>query len=620
MDARMDDKVKNEVGEGGSEKKLLDDQFTKEAVMEVEEEEEAEEYGAPGTSAQFPILPTGPVPIISSPELQKSDDSSAVSRPAQRDSSMNPCVLGNMRSSISSARSMRRSTSKDIESDVSFSVDEPEFVRAVPLSSALRIFGKHWKDSTGSDFTYNLSAPACHIDVFFSHSWQTTWWMKVIGIIYYHNVMSSYAIATVLHVLLLGLTLAGQDIPVFSSGVAQAFVLEGDVLIPVGFSFKYVPGCLAFILALSFGQRCALRRKSCFLDKMCINQTDPVKKHKGVRQLGALLRFSEQMMVLWQPEYLGRLWCVFELAAFSYMHGHRENALIFYPLKRPMLALCVFGFHLLSCLSLSVVSPLLVHSDWHLQWLAENVYDGWRFVYLWGIYFVTCFAGLYFLPSMFLWRFCRDYARDADFVHDQLIDFRVARAHCFLESDREYVIGCIKRWFRSVHQFEDFVQNELRGIVLKRNGNNMHSPWGVIIVGSLSHLLLGTNLAVDCFLAGATVSASNAALMTIFIAFCSDILALNLTLRMASSSFFEDVEPSSCTLRNLVGPISTACLFAATNGTGLAVLTANPPLWVGCCMLAVCTILNVIVAKPDWLSCRGMPGKEVHPEPYEGVS
>ena len=43
-----------------------------------------------------------------------------------------------------------------------------------------------------------------------------------------------------------------------------------------------------------------------FLDKLCISQTDPVKKEQGILGLGGFLRVSQRLIVLWSPRYFSR--------------------------------------------------------------------------------------------------------------------------------------------------------------------------------------------------------------------------------------------------------------------------------------------------------------------------
>ena len=47
------------------------------------------------------------------------------------------------------------------------------------------------------------------------------------------------------------------------------------------------------------------------------------------------LRFSRRLLVLWSPEYLTRLWCVYELATFVKLHPDGASRIDFMPSWMP---------------------------------------------------------------------------------------------------------------------------------------------------------------------------------------------------------------------------------------------------------------------------------------------
>ncbi|KAF4676903.1 hypothetical protein FOL47_004382 [Perkinsus chesapeaki] len=61
-----------------------------------------------------------------------------------------------------------------------------------------------------------------------------------------------------------------------------------------------------------------------FLDKCCINQTDLVDKANGISKLSDYLKKSDKLVILWTPNYLNRLWCVYELAVFMQTHETKD--------------------------------------------------------------------------------------------------------------------------------------------------------------------------------------------------------------------------------------------------------------------------------------------------------
>ena len=53
-----------------------------------------------------------------------------------------------------------------------------------------------------------------------------------------------------------------------------------------------------------------------FLDRICISENDNDLKAASIFSLAGILKKSDRMLVLWDPTWSERLWCVFELAAF----------------------------------------------------------------------------------------------------------------------------------------------------------------------------------------------------------------------------------------------------------------------------------------------------------------
>ncbi|KAF4754567.1 hypothetical protein FOZ62_002859 [Perkinsus olseni] len=65
-----------------------------------------------------------------------------------------------------------------------------------------------------------------------------------------------------------------------------------------------------------------------FLDKCCIPQKDPIAKSYGISKLADYLRASDKLLILWSPDYLDRLWCVYELAVFLQTHDEDDVILV----------------------------------------------------------------------------------------------------------------------------------------------------------------------------------------------------------------------------------------------------------------------------------------------------
>ena len=48
-----------------------------------------------------------------------------------------------------------------------------------------------------------------------------------------------------------------------------------------------------------------------FLDRICINQANKNMKTEAILSLAGLLRKSDTMLILWDPSWTTRLWCLF---------------------------------------------------------------------------------------------------------------------------------------------------------------------------------------------------------------------------------------------------------------------------------------------------------------------
>ncbi|CAE7457556.1 FRQ1, partial [Symbiodinium pilosum] len=69
----------------------------------------------------------------------------------------------------------------------------------------------------------------------------------------------------------------------------------------------------AIILGLCLAPyfRCLFNKEVAFVDMLSIDQTDPEQKELGIYSIGGFLKMSDRLHVLWSPDYLTRLWCVF---------------------------------------------------------------------------------------------------------------------------------------------------------------------------------------------------------------------------------------------------------------------------------------------------------------------
>merc|ERR1712217_90701 len=309
-----------------------------------------------------------------------------------------------------------------------------------------------------------------------------------------------------------------------------------------------------------------LPQLSMFLDKACIHQTNREKKLKGIKQLGAVLRYSERMLVMWQPEYFKRTWCVFEMAAFLHMKGSAKVDMV--PLKLPAMASALFLFHFIASLALFLLHPVTIGAPWHVRW-AVHTFDTppLQACYLYGLWVVFLGLGLYAIPSFFLWTFCKGHVRDRRNLLQELRGFQVANASCSVESDGIFVQAAIRRWFGSLSEFENFVRTDLAAKVESMLTRRGPVPYKFVLVGSLPHLFLGITHSFSSSLQfGELESAMHIAITTTAMTLFTDAISVNLTLRLADTAFGDvDEGHSSFFARRLAGPLATTGIFSIVN-------------------------------------------------------
>ncbi|KAF4681913.1 hypothetical protein FOZ60_011354 [Perkinsus olseni] len=87
-------------------------------------------------------------------------------------------------------------------------------------------------------------------------------------------------------------------------------------------------GFVSFLVALFIIPLFKHRNTMVFLDKCCIPQKDPTAKSYGISKLADYLHASDKLLILWSPDYLDRLWCVYELAVFLQTHDEDDVILV----------------------------------------------------------------------------------------------------------------------------------------------------------------------------------------------------------------------------------------------------------------------------------------------------
>ena len=190
---------------------------------------------------------------------------------------------------------------------LSFTV-EPQLLRAAPLQVVLSGWCKHWKGlhvESGEEL-FELSRPAQSIDVFLSHDWETSRWMKLMAMLLVFNSPAAAMAALLASI---------------ATGVAQVSGIVGDRL-------WFFPSYWVYLFVLCFWQRIrgVCRHRMVFMDKLCINQKDDKMKEVGILGLGAFVQRSDKLLVLWSQRYFNRLQLVSSKSGASF-------SMVFFPFQ-----------------------------------------------------------------------------------------------------------------------------------------------------------------------------------------------------------------------------------------------------------------------------------------------
>jgi len=198
------------------------------------------------------------------------------------------------------------------------------------------------------------------------------------------------------------------------------------------------------------------------------------KKRQGVEGIGAFLNATKRMLILWDATYCSRLWCVFEMAAFSRTLKNRSvkaspDDIRIFPLVLGPMILVLF----LCCVAF-----------WALFTGFESSFG-----------FAAC---LLYCSAIGGIHFSRGFARDLDTLWNQLSVFSAASANCYccdvghvdqasgksMLCDRLIVNACITDWFDSVENFNSYVREDLR-VLFKKQLGVLGIPYAYILLAGV---------------------------------------------------------------------------------------------------------------------------------------
>ena len=307
------------------------------------------------------------------------------------------------------------------------------FAKDLPPASALR-------SATGEPAReyHDLSKTVPELDAFISHSWKDTRTAKFFSLALHFRAWDSVMWASLLLLVVFPLQHRLAAMGMLGNGID----MDGGGMRMCGMC--HLSWGIAFILMVIFGSPTPWMPRYCFLDRLCIHQTDPQLKKRGIDSLGGFLARSKRMVVIYSSSYISRLWCTFELAAKVRTHGVESIDLM------PTAVCGAVGGPCVLCI---LASAALATGGL----LGYETMDSLMMNPPMLIVLVCVIVGNVVIPL----RMSASLQAALEKTEAELDSMQVNKLECFDEKDRSFVEGCIHRWYGSSSAFEQTIRNGL---------------------------------------------------------------------------------------------------------------------------------------------------------------
>lgn len=304
---------------------------------------------------------------------------------------------------------------------------------------------------------------------FWSHSWHGSAWKKLLLVLAMENGLAATVCGTLAGLIAMVLYING-----LLPGGARPAILGGDHGTSLSL-WSTAAASLTALLTLCFWRP----PRSVFLDALCVDRQTPRRKAECIVSLGAFVKRSRTLLVLWDHTFCQRLWCIFEIGAF--LKSHEENTAARMLVRPTYLGPCVFSLALGMLLTMGIMHFI----RWNNLLLAVMIFAGWG----------------YFGFSLAVHAF-RHYFESVRVTQRCMANFRIEDALCYccqkahrrpdgtkIICDREIVCDCIKRWYGSAAEFEERVQSTISSALTSQLGR--HAFPYLWVLGSTTPMLWG---------------------------------------------------------------------------------------------------------------------------------
>lgn len=321
-----------------------------------------------------------------------------------------------------------------IEKLVSFH-GQKDLLRASSLNNVMRGGAAILNDQRGDANTYALSEEVSEIFAFISHNWIVGRAKKFFCLAMYFNFHAAIVVA----MLALGVIVAATGAGYLPTMPATGDGIAGTLLVTPIFIAVVFFGHNIYILV-----GCCFPSPRLFLDKTCIHQVDKALQAQGISKLGAFIKSSSRMVVLYTDVYLSKLWTVYEVACFLALHP--TDRMIVVPTYQPVLTLggtCIIYFvHLLELLTKNLLG-------------CSDQGD--------GNYFKKDCSTILIFYAMATFPYgtaLRRWSRMKVDIKERMRNFEIEECACFMETDRALVYESITLLMQATGVVEDYATEE----------------------------------------------------------------------------------------------------------------------------------------------------------------
>lgn len=340
--------------------------------------------------------------------------------------------------------------SEDVSEDIADVIcfrGNKELLRATPLTTVLRGGAAILMNSAGSAETYALSQQVNDIDFFISHNWVVPHWKKFFCLALQFNLRLALAATAVALALVALASSLGAQLLVGQMDISSFDPSIGTLEHGLGCTFLTVPTFLLVAFTRhELWRLVGFRGHSVFLDKTCIHQVNKELQQQGILKLGAFLRKSSRMIVLYNDLYLTKLWTVYEVACFLSLKTSARMIVV--PLDQPIF---VFGGVFISYMVTIARALAIRFNGGGLLTTTVAISSG----------------------ALAIAKLLRNGERRNQSIRNRVAHFRVDQCTCLCEDDRPVVYHNISCLMRAVGEVGDLASDEealaaFNGVVHRR--------------------------------------------------------------------------------------------------------------------------------------------------------